>query len=121
MKTLLLAAAFASLASACATQNGTTTVSDAAAEATSTVDLARAADAVRGSTTAQVTAALGPAAVVRFDSGYEVWVYRFVQKAPAKPNQRTVEEAAPSELVLLFAPSGVVTKVRIRPPSSSSS
>jgi hypothetical protein len=43
-------------------------------------------------------AALGEAAVVDFDSGYEVWLYR--EKL--------------SELVLLFAPSGVVTKTRIR-------
>jgi outer membrane protein assembly factor BamE (lipoprotein component of BamABCDE complex) len=121
MRRLLLAAAFACLASACATHDGTPTVSDAAARSTSTADLAKAADAVRGSTKAQVTAALGSAAVVRFDSGYEVWVYRYVQKAPARPNQLALEEIPPSELVLLFAPSGVVTKVRIRPPSSSSS
>jgi hypothetical protein len=58
------------------------------------------------STKADVRAALGEAIVVDFDSGYEVWVYR------ERPR-----ENAPSpgtELVLLFDPSGVLTKTRIR-------
>jgi hypothetical protein len=50
------------------------------------------AEAVGESTSADVRAALGEALVIDFDSGYEVWVYR--------------------ELVLLFAPSGVLTKAR---------
>jgi len=53
-----------------------------------------------------VMAALGPGAVVRFDSGYEVWVYR---KNPLR------SEAANAEFVILFAPSGIVKKTRIRP------
>lgn len=54
------------------------------------------------STKADVLAALGEATVVRFDSGFEVWAYR---------------EDPPdgAELVILFAPSGTVTKMRIRP------
>ena len=55
---------------------------------------------------ADVTAALGPATVVRFDSGYEVWAYR----------GKTSKAAAPGEeFVILFAPSGIVKKTRIRP------
>lgn len=51
-------------------------------------------------------AALGQAVVVDFSSGYEVWVYR----------ERPKEEATVSrtELVLLFAPSGILSKSRVR-------
>jgi hypothetical protein len=58
------------------------------------------------STKADVRAALGEAVVVGFDSGYEVWVYR--ERPPEK------EPAAKAELVLLFAPSGILTKTRVR-------
>ena len=53
-----------------------------------------------------VMAALGPGTVVRFDSSYEVWVYR---KNPLR------SEPANAEFVILFAPSGIVKKTRIRP------
>ena len=58
------------------------------------------------STKADVIAALGSATVVRFDSGFEVWVYR------AKPANTATGNA---EFVILFAPSGIVKKSRIRP------
>jgi hypothetical protein len=62
--------------------------------------------AIGKSTKADVRAALGEAVVVDFESGYEVWVYK----------ERPPEKAKPpaSELVLLFDPSGVLTKTRIR-------
>jgi outer membrane protein assembly factor BamE (lipoprotein component of BamABCDE complex) len=64
---------------------------------------------VGSSTKADVRAALGQAVVVDFASGYEVWVYR--ERAPEKP----VEPPAPrAELVLLFAPSGILSKTRVR-------
>jgi hypothetical protein len=50
--------------------------------------------------------ALGKATVIDFDSGYEVWVYR--QPLGEKP------APARTEIVLLFAPSGILTKTRIR-------
>jgi hypothetical protein len=62
--------------------------------------------AIGQSTQQEVMAALGPATVVRFDSGYEVWVYR---RNPLR------SEAANAEFVILFAPSGIVKKTRIRP------
>ncbi|WP_156955370.1 hypothetical protein [Polaromonas glacialis] len=62
--------------------------------------------AIGTSSKQEVMAALGPATVVRFDSGYEVWVYR---KNPLR------SEAANAEFVILFAPSGIVKKTRIRP------
>ena len=70
------------------------------------IQSANAAIAIGTSTRAEVLAALGPAIVVKFDSGYEVWVYR--DKSPEKA-------VTPAELVILFAPSGVVKKTRIKP------
>jgi len=60
------------------------------------------------STKADVMAALGKATEIRFDSGYEVWVYR-------DKRSRTATRA-PTEFVILFAPSGVVKKTRSRAP-----
>jgi len=58
------------------------------------------------STKADVLAALGEAVVVDFPSGYEVWVYR---------ERRQEKSAAPApELVLLFEPSGLLAKTRVR-------
>ena len=62
------------------------------------------------STKADVAAALGPGTVVKFDSGYEVWVYRSKAYKPA------VDAPGTNELVVLFAPSGIVKKTRIRTP-----
>jgi hypothetical protein len=66
---------------------------------------AREAVVIGKSTRAEVAAALGPATIVRFDSGYEVWVYRTKQTGAAP-------ESA-SEFVILFAPNGVVKKTRV--------
>lgn len=52
-----------------------------------------------GNSKAQVQGAYGPAAAIRFDTGYEVWAYRYGK----------------SEFSVLFAPSGVVEKTRLRP------
>ena len=54
------------------------------------------------SSKADVRAALGQGTVIDFDSGYAVWLYR---EKPAKQA---------SELALLFAPSGILAKARIR-------
>ena len=62
--------------------------------------------AVGKSTKADARAALGEATVVDFASGYEVWVYR--ERAQEK------EPAPKAELVLLFAPSGILTRTRVR-------
>ena len=81
---------------------------------------ARNAVTIGRSTRAEVLTALGPASTVRFDSGYEVWVYRLAQDRPARtrPVSAEADEVArePSgEFVILFAPSGLATKVRLRP------
>jgi hypothetical protein len=62
--------------------------------------------AIGKSTKADVRAALGEAIVVDFESGYEVWVYREHPREKAKPPA--------TELVLLFEPSGLLTRARIR-------
>ena len=62
------------------------------------------------STRADVRAALGDAVVVDFRSGYEVWVYR------ERPVMATEGQSPPppAELVLLFEPSGILEKTRVR-------
>jgi hypothetical protein len=68
---------------------------------------AMASISVGRSTKADVSAVLGKAIVVSFDSGYDVWVYRW-------PGSDGTTRAA-TELVVLFAPSGIATKARLRP------
>jgi hypothetical protein len=63
--------------------------------------------AVGKSSKADVASALGPAIAIRFDSGYEVWVYRWA--GPDKTRRGA------TELVVLFEPSGLAAKVRLRP------
>ncbi|MES2360887.1 MAG: hypothetical protein V4646_03710 [Pseudomonadota bacterium] len=77
-------------------------------DANMSVQEAQAAITIGTSTKADVRAALGAATVVKFDSAYEVWVYR------GKDGKATTTGA---EFVILFAPSGIVKKTRIRPPS----
>ncbi len=71
-----------------------------------TMESAQGAIVAGQSTKADVAAALGNATVVKFDSGWEVWVYR--KKAP-------LPTVAKPELVILFTPAGIVKKMRIRP------
>ena len=64
--------------------------------------------AIGKSSKAEVTAALGAATVINFDSGYEVWVYRAKSRGPAETK---------AEFVILFGTDGVVKKTRLRPAS----
>lgn len=80
------------------------------------VDRVKDAVAIGKSTKADVIAALGETLVISFDSGFEAWVYRLandtpVRSAPARPDTT-------AEFVVLFAPSGLVAKTRIRPAPS---
>jgi hypothetical protein len=63
-----------------------------------------------GSAKADVVAALGPGNGVAFESGWEVWVYRW-------PGADRSAHAA-TELVILFDRAGVVRKARVRPGSA---
>jgi hypothetical protein len=63
--------------------------------------------AIGTSTPADVRSMLGQAVVIAFDSGYQVWVYRW-----AGPDKST---RGATELVVLFDPSGRAAKVRVRP------
>ncbi|MGZ8272449.1 MAG: hypothetical protein ACXW2G_01830 [Burkholderiaceae bacterium] len=78
-----------------------------------------AKDLARGRRTrAEVTSRLGDATIVRFDTGYEVWVYRITEPVVAKQRvqqaNRGEAQRASGELVILLAPSGEVVKVRTR-------
>lgn len=76
------------------------------------------------STREEVAAMLGKARdSAVFDSGYEVWVYEF-KPTPAEVGStsaafsRLLGDRAmrgKTEVVLLFAPSGIATKMRLRP------
>ena len=73
-----------------------------------TLSMQNASDSVVAGTTskADVVAALGPATMISFDSGYEVWVYRAKSRGSAENT---------AEFVVLFTPDGVVKRTRIRP------
>jgi hypothetical protein len=85
-------------------------------------DDARNAVTIGKSTKSDVIAALGKTMVISFDSGFEVWVYKVKDDAAAKAGSRERIGLARSEqgnldtmeFVVLFEPSGVVTKTRIR-------
>lgn len=76
------------------------------------VSMTQALDAVVPgvSTKANVAALLGTATVIRFDSAYEVWVYRGRSAGPAQLG------GPGAELVILFSPAGIAIKSRLRPP-----
>ncbi|GAC1600493.1 MAG: hypothetical protein NVS3B2_02710 [Ramlibacter sp.] len=66
------------------------------------------------STRADLALAFPKATVVRFDSGYEVWVDR------DKPGRTDRRDAEVAERVILVDPSGLVTKTRVRLPTGQS-
>src|SRR5262245_33490381 len=87
-------------------------------------DRIRNAVAVGRSTKGDVIAALGETLVIRFESGFEVWIYRLASDKPDKTAQawgsdrggsEKPEARTASEFVVLFAPSGLVAKMRVRP------
>ena len=110
-------AAFCACVAGCATPGASslTTVS---------ADTVRDAVNIGKSTKTDVIAALGKTKGIRFDSGFEVWVYRVTGDTSANLGPGELFRSAGSEkrspgeteFVILFAPSGVVTKTRIRPP-----
>ncbi|MFA9215624.1 MAG: hypothetical protein ACEQSK_00825 [Sphingomonadaceae bacterium] len=56
----------------------------------------------------ELRAALGPAEVIRFASGYQVWRYSYPAAAP--------HAAQPAELLVLFGPDGLARQSRRREP-----
>jgi hypothetical protein len=84
-------------------------------------DKVKDAITVGRSTKADVLAALGRTLAISFDSGYEVWLYRLADdpRLSTPPGQRAARSDksradASAELVILFEPSGVVAKTRVR-------
>ena len=99
------ALACASLLAACAVPGPATEPSAIVmSERATDITQERAARAVTigRSSRADVAGALGETQAIRFDSGYEIWVYRLA-------NTQT------GEFLVLFSPAGVVTKTRVRP------
>jgi hypothetical protein len=88
----------------------------AVAAGTIPAERVRGAVTIGKSTKADVIAALGNAMVISFESGFEVWVYYIAGDAPPR-SRGAAEKETPgkAEFVVLFAPSGIVTKTRIRP------
>jgi hypothetical protein len=107
---MAFAIACAAIAAGCAMQASTTPSAVVTSPRAKIVATQRVKDAVviGESTKADVVAALGETLVIRFDNAYEVWVYRLA-------------EDRRGEFVILFEPSGVVAKTRIRPAPQRSS
>jgi hypothetical protein len=104
MKALRIGVAFAcAVVAGCAAQPSTTPSAVVTSPRTKVIAAQRLKDAVAigKSTRADVIASLGETLVISFDTGYEVWVYRLA-------------EDRRGEFVVLFAPSGVVAKTRMR-------
>ena len=95
----------ASMLSACAVAPQKTLVPEARLEQTLSVGRTN---------TEQALAALGaPALTVKFDSGYQAWLYQYAAPgAPAIGKDTT----ATAECLLLFDRDGIVRKIRRRPP-----
>lgn len=84
--------------------------------------------AIGRSTKTDVMLAFGKTTAISFDSGFEVWVYRYAARGAAAgasaaagvlarlggtgPGNAATGDA---EFVVLFAPNGIVTKTRVRP------
>jgi hypothetical protein len=124
-----IAIAFCACIAACATPGVPPVATGAVAAGTVTGRNARDAVTIGKSTKADVIAAFGKTTVVSFDSGFEVWVYRITGEgitdasaARAGWLERMLRLGAETgmargkaEFVVLFAPSGIVAKTRIRP------
>jgi hypothetical protein len=73
------------------------------------------------STKKDLLAAFGPAYVIRFDNGYEVWGYQkndgivMSAKATVERMNQGMSWLGNTEIVALLAPDGIVAKIRIRP------
>jgi hypothetical protein len=123
---IVVAHALAVCIAGCAIQASTVPTAAVTPMRAKVIATARIKDAVAigKSTKADVIASLGETRVISFDTGYEVWVYRLsndtpAATAPAPHIARTASEKAwprtAAEFVILFAPSGLVAKTRIRP------
>ena len=120
--------AFCACVAGCAAPGASPVTTATAAASTISADNARDAITIGKSTKADVLAALGKTTVVSFDSGFEVWVYQIIGErvtgetaARASWVERILHAGSDkgtrgkTEFVVLFGPSGVVAKTRIRP------
>lgn len=119
-----IVSAFCVCIAGCAVSTASSYTTASAAPIRATISAHDVSDAITigKSTKGDVLAALGPTQAIRFDSGFEVWVYQYKSDAPAKatPVDRRDRAAAAkrasgkSEFVVLFSQSGVVAKTRVR-------
>ena len=120
--------AFCACVAGCAVPGTSPVTTGTAAANTISARNARSAITIGKSTKADVLASLGKTTAISFDSGFEVWVYhvtgeRVTGETAAKASwvERILHAGSEkgtrdkTEFVVLFAPSGVVTKTRIRP------
>jgi hypothetical protein len=123
-----VAFAFCACVAGCAIPWASSVTTNTAAANTISAHNARDVITIGKSTKADVIAALGKTTVVSFDSGFEVWVYQITgegvtRETAAKASwvERILHAGSEkgtrgkTEFVVLFAPSGVVAKTRIRP------
>ncbi len=117
-----IVSAICALLAGCAAPGGAPLMAATAAPERANISArdARESIVIGTSSKAEVIAALGKTQVVSFDSGYEVWVYRSLDDAPPKGDSAeraalAKEASSKAEFVVLFAPSGVGPKTRIRP------
>ena len=75
---------------------------------------ARQSISIGKSTKSDVVAGVGKPKVVRFETGFEVWAYRLIDQVKARKLAKD-EPVPETELVVLFDPQGVATKVRLGP------
>ena len=120
----ILAPVFALCLAACVTLPSSAPTAVVTSHRAKAIPAERTQDSVVAgkSTRADVLASLGETLAIRFDSGYEVWVYRLsgdtparnaVARSVARSGSRETERAMDAEFVILFAPSGLVAKTRI--------
>ncbi|MGZ5153874.1 MAG: hypothetical protein ACXWNJ_18760 [Vulcanimicrobiaceae bacterium] len=123
---IVVAHAIAVCIAGCAIQASTVPTAAVTPMRAKVIATARTKDAVAigKSTKADVIASLGETRVISFDTGYEVWVYRLANDTPAdaaaaqriaRTDSGKAWPRTPAEVVILFAPSGLVAKTRIRP------
>jgi hypothetical protein len=77
-------------------------------------DRVKDAVAIGKTSKADVIASLGETLVIAFDTGYEVWVYTLAEERTPRSAGRGAPGTS-AEFVILFAPSGLVAKSRVRP------
>jgi hypothetical protein len=118
-----LGLAFVLCAAGCATPQATAPSAVVTSQRAKVIAPQRTKNAVTvgKSTKGDVLAALGETLAIDFDNGYEVWVYHLADTTRARRSWGRPDPGATGEYVVLFAPSGIAAKTRLRPAPGSRS